>query len=80
MKGCCCVGWNSSVDGSFSYKGRVADEESLSSKRATDCDASFSPCKRIWVDLEPDDSSEEDTDILCVDDQDNIVLDKTNGW
>ena len=36
VKGCCCVGWNSSVDGSFSYKGRVADEESLSSKRATD--------------------------------------------
>ena len=33
----------------------------------------------IGVDLEPEASSEKDTDILCVDDQDNIVLDK-NGW
>jgi len=31
----------------------------------------------IEVDLDPEDSSEEDNDILCVDDQDNIVFDKT---
>ena len=59
----------------FGIKGPVADEGSLSSIRARSV-TQAPPRVRIEVNLDPEDSSGEDTDRPCGDDQDNIVLDE----